>query len=60
MLSPTAVCFPYDGLAFRLNVGLPVFQLHLYTNDGNDTLACEVACSWLLTQARNIQVMPSP
>ena len=50
-------------LAKPLTVGLYVHQLHVNTEGEThlvDKVACEVACTLLLTQARNIQVMPLP
>ena len=38
-------------------VGLRVRQLHVRNERGDSKVACEVACTWLLTQARNIKVM---
>ena len=38
-------------------VGLRVRQLHVENEGGDSQLACEIACTWLLTQARNIKVM---
>ena len=47
-------------LAKPLTVWLYVHQLHLQTKGETDQKACKIAGTWLLTQARNIQVIPLP
>ena len=46
-------------IACALRGWLSADQLHVQTWEGSlKPAACDIACSWLLMQARNIKVMP--